>query len=105
MKATTDSNGHPRTTQTRRHAKRLSELIAQRKGFLPIWIRAPKGGPEYFTGFSKSKLYDLAGKGLIRSVSMREPGRVSGTRLFELSSILAHIEAAASAGQEGIADN
>ena len=32
------------------------------------------------------------GKGLIRSVSIREPGRIKGVRLFHLASILAFIE-------------
>jgi hypothetical protein len=58
----------------------------------PLWIRAPKKGPEYWTGFSRSKLYELAKDGKIRSVSIREPGQEKGTRLFELRSILAFID-------------
>jgi hypothetical protein len=61
-------------------------------GILPLWIRAPKQGPEYWTGFSRSKLYELAKDGKIRSVSIREAGQEKGTRLFELSSILAFID-------------
>ncbi len=76
---------------------RVAELMQDRNGMLPVWVRAPKGGPEHYTGFSRSKLYDLAAKRLIRSVSVREPGRVSGTRLFELASILAYIETAVEA--------
>ncbi len=60
---------------------------------LPLWIRAPAKGPEYWTGFSRSKLYELAKDGKIRSRSIREPGQQKGTRLFELQSILAFIEA------------
>ena len=37
-------------------------------------------------------LTKLAGTGAIRSVSIREPGQVRGTRLFNLASILAFIE-------------
>ena len=59
---------------------------------LPLWIRAPKKGPEHWTGFSRSKLYELAKDGKIRSVSIREPGQEKGTRLFELKSILAFID-------------
>ena len=55
----------------------------------PLWIRAPKKGTEYWTGYSRSKLYELAKDRKIRSVSIREPGQKKGTRLFELRSILA----------------
>lgn len=59
---------------------------------LPIWIRAPVRGSEYFTGFSRTKLYELDKKGKIKSVSIREPGQDKGTRLFELRSILDFID-------------
>ena len=58
----------------------------------PVWIRAPKEGPEYWTGFSRAKLYELARDKKIRSVSIREHGQKKGTRLFELESILALID-------------
>src|SRR5262249_28768540 len=70
----------------------LRELLAERQGRLPVWIRSPKSGPEFYSGFTRSKLYDAASKGYIRSVSIRERGRIRGTRLFELNSILAFIE-------------
>ncbi len=66
----------------------LADRIAERDGLLPVWIRCPKSGPEHFSGFSRSKLYELAGDEKIRSVSIREPGQVRGTRLFHLGSIL-----------------
>jgi len=66
----------------------VRDLLADRDGRLPVWIRSPKSGPELFTGFSRSKLYELAGAGLIRSVSIRQPGQLRGTRLFNLQSIL-----------------
>ncbi len=74
------------------------ELLNERRGGLPVWVRAPVRGPEYFSGLTRSKLYDLTGKGLIRSRSLREPGAIRGCRLFLLSSILAYIERA---GVEG----
>jgi hypothetical protein len=72
--------------------QRLRELLAERQGRLPVWIRSPKSGPEFYSGFTRSKLYEAASKGYIRSVSIREPGQLKGTRLFELKSILAFIE-------------
>jgi hypothetical protein len=72
----------------------MSEKSKHERGSaaLPLWIRAPKKGPEHWTGFSRSKLYELAKDGKIRSVSIREPGQEKGTRLFELKSILAFID-------------
>lgn len=61
-------------------------------GLLPVWIRAPRSGAEHFCGLSRAKLYELTGKGHIRSVSIREPGQFRGVRLFELASILQFIE-------------
>ena len=66
--------------------------LSQHDGPLPVWVRAPMTGVEHFTGFSRTKLYDLATKGLIRSISIREPGQVKGTRLFHLKCILDYIE-------------
>ncbi|MEY2561837.1 MAG: hypothetical protein QOH88_30 [Verrucomicrobiota bacterium] len=57
-----------------------------------MWIRAPKNGPEHYCGFSRSKLYELEASGKIISKSIREPGQVRGTRLFNLKSILEFIE-------------
>jgi hypothetical protein len=34
----------------------------------------------------------IRGKGFIRSVSIREPGKINGVRLFHLASILNFIE-------------
>jgi hypothetical protein len=71
---------------------RVEELLSDCDGLLPIWIRSPKIGPEHYTGLTRSKLYELAGKGKIKSRSIREPGQIKGTRLFNLRSILDFIE-------------
>ena len=87
----------------RKLSPQVAELLIERDGLLPVWIRSPKGGPEHYTGFTRSKLYQLAGEGHIRSVSIREPGQVKGVRLFHLSSILdfiARCEAEAEAQAE-----
>lgn len=73
---------------------RAGELINERRGGLPVWVRAPVRGPEHFTGLSRAKLYDLTGKGQIRSRFLREPGAIRGCRLFDLRSILDYIERA-----------
>ena len=73
--------------QTRSDA-RATELLKDRERALPVWIRAPKSGPEHYTGFSRSKLYELDKNGKIISRSIREPGQIRGTRLFNLKSIL-----------------
>lgn len=70
---------------------KAGELLNERHAGYPVWIRSPKQGTEFYSGFARSKLYELAGKRAIRSVSIREPGQVKGTRLFHLASILEYI--------------
>ena len=85
---------HPQSAQIR-----AAQLISERNGDLPIWIRAPTRGREYYSGCSRPKLYDWASKGYIRSISIREPGRLKGVRLFHLQSILQFIERCERAAQ------
>jgi hypothetical protein len=76
----------------RRAQTRAAEIASDREGNLPVWVRAPKHGHEFYSGCTRPKLYEWAAKGFIRSVSIREPGRIRGVRLFHLASILAFIE-------------
>ena len=77
---------------SQRTQSRAAQLATERDGQLPVWVRAPKCGHEFYSGCSRAKLYEWAGKGFIRSVSIREPGQIKGVRLFHLASILAFIE-------------
>jgi hypothetical protein len=100
---TNDVGGNSRSAKRPIPAK-ARELLGDQSNGRPIWIRSPKQGVEFFSGFSRSKLYSLAGKGVIRSVSIREPGQVKGTRLFNLQSILdfiAQCEASVGTGEAG----
>ena len=67
------------------------QLLQEEAKGMPVWVRAPTDGHEHFTGLTRAKLYELAGKGHIRSVSLREPGKVKGCRLFNLQSMLDYI--------------
>ena len=80
---------------TRPVPAKARELLQDQSNGLPVWIRPPKQGVEFYTGLSRAKLYELAGAGKIKSVSIREPGQVKGTRLFLLASIFAFIESCA----------
>ena len=71
---------------------RPSQLIAEREGDLPVWVRAPKRRHEFYSGCSRPNFYEWAGKGFIPSVSIRERGGIKGVRLFHLASILGFIE-------------
>ena len=77
---------------TRPVPAKVRELLQDQSNGLPVWIRPPKNGVEFYSGISRSKLYEMAGKGRIESRSIRQPGQVKGTRLFNLASILAFIE-------------
>jgi hypothetical protein len=80
------------TSTARPLSAKARELLNDQSNGLPVWIRSPKHGVEFYSGFSRSKLYEGAGKGHFRSVSIREPGQVKGTRIFHLQSILDYIE-------------
>ncbi len=85
-KTNTDDQTQP--TNTRPMPAKARELLSDQSHGLPVWIRSPKQGVEFYSGFSRAKLYEGASKGHFRSVSIREPGQVKGTRLFNLQSIL-----------------
>lgn len=60
---------------------------------LPIWIRGPRGGSrDHYCGLGRSRLYQLAAEGKIKSASLKPAGALRGTRLFHLGSILSLIE-------------
>jgi hypothetical protein len=83
----TDAGDQARQT-TRPVLAKARQLLQDQCCGLPVWIRPPKIGVEFYSGFSRAKLYEGAGRGHFRSVSIREPGQVKGTRLFHLQSIL-----------------
>jgi hypothetical protein len=87
----------------RRHtaAARAEALLNDRTGPRPVWIRAPKAGAETYTGLTRSYIYQIASQGLIRTVSIREPGKERGCRLFHLQSILEFISRHELGAQQG----
>ena len=92
MSDTNDSPATLRGTAQRKTATaRADALLNDRIGPIPVWIRAPKAGAETYSGLTRSFLYQLASQGLIRTVSIREPGKERGCRLFHLESILEFI--------------
>lgn len=86
MQNTYDTGSNAETS--RPLSPKAGELLKEQSAGLPVWIRSPKQGVEFYSGFSRAKLYEGAGKGYFRSVSIRQPGQVKGTRLFHLQSIL-----------------
>ena len=62
------------------------------------FIRLPKSGPCPITGLTRSKLYDLISpsedngfKPPVKSVSLRKPGQIKGTRLIVRQSLLDYL--------------
>ncbi len=49
-------------------------------------------------GLGRSLLYELAARGLIKSVSLRKPGSIKGKRLWVVASIRAYLNAAMEGG-------
>ena len=76
--------------------RKVAAIQQERLSGLPIWIRAPKqGGLDKYCGLTRSKLYELAGRNRIVTVSLKEPHQIRGTRLFNLPSILTYIDSMA----------
>jgi hypothetical protein len=88
VETTDTTNGGKSASNTRPVPQKARELLNDQSNGLPVWIRPPKSGLEFYSGFSRAKLYEGAGKGHFRSVSIRAPGQVKGTRLFNLQSVL-----------------
>ena len=83
---------------------KAQELLREQRGGLPVFVRPPTRGPEHYSGISRAKLYQLAGDGRIRTVSIKERGKLRGCRLFDLASILRYIESCScSEGSPGTA--
>jgi hypothetical protein len=82
---------------TRPVSAKARELLQDQASGLPVWIRPPKQGVEFYSGLSRAKLYELGGKGKIQTRTLRDPGAIKGTRLFLLQSVLDFI---AQAGQD-----
>ena len=83
-----NTGGNAPQNTTRPMPAKARELLQDQANGMPVWIRPPKHGVQFHCGLSRAKLYEGAGKGYFRSVSIREPGQVKGTRLFHLQSIL-----------------
>ena len=75
-----------------RLTERARELLKRTDGAMPVWIRPPITGMDFWCGLTRAKLYVLAAQGNIRSVSLREPGQIRGCRLFHLKSIFDYFE-------------
>jgi|SRR5665647_801150 len=86
--ASDTSNAGNQAQPTTRFSPQAKELLQPQANGKPEWIRSPKNGVEFYTGFSRARLYQGATDGEFRSVSIRKPGMVKGTRLFHLQSIL-----------------
>lgn len=104
QKQNTQTGGSDARETTRPVPAKARELLKEQASGLPVWIRPPKLGPEFYSGFSRAKLYEGASKGHFRSVSIREPGQVKGTRLFNLQSILDFIAKCEQQGQTVVAE-
>ena len=75
-----------------------SVVVAATPNCLPEFIRLPIKGLCPITGLSRSKIYELIlpseannYKPPVKSVSLRKPGQIKGTRLVVLQSLLNYL--------------
>ena len=73
------------------------------------FLRLPKSGQCPITGLTRTKLYDLISpsedngfKPPVKSVSLRKPGQIKGTRLIVLQSLLDYLRGEVEACQQSI---
>lgn len=59
----------------------------------PEWLRVPDASRIF--GIGRSKLYEMISERAIKSVCLRERGKVQGIRLISFDSLAAYIENAA----------
>jgi hypothetical protein len=52
-----------------------------------------------YSRLSKAKLYELLGRNLIKSCSLKERGMIRGTRLISFDSLRSFLEARSSGGE------
>jgi hypothetical protein len=59
------------------------------------WVRMPRPKQRLF-GLSRTTIFELSERGLIKSAVIRKPGAVKGIRLVYVPSLLAYLENCAS---------
>jgi hypothetical protein len=81
------------------------KLNSSRKAYPQLWIRLPPKGHCPHSGLTRSAFYPLINEGKIRSVAMKKPGTIRGTRLIWLPSVLELLDRLADAQQKQEADH
>lgn len=77
----------------------IENRLAEHQRGMPVWIRAPKSGHEYYSGLSHAKLYELARRGVIRSFSLRDPGSSADLSKHGLPTLVGVIDLVRSGGR------
>ena len=62
----------------------------------PVWITVKNAG--ILTSLSKPAIYDLMNSGVIKNFSLRERGKIKGSRRILLESLLDFLESKSSGG-------
>ena len=56
------------------------------------WVRLPSRTGERIHGLSRPFIYNLIAEGLIKTASLKKPGKLTGVRVIWLPSLLDYIE-------------
>lgn len=68
------------------------QALVNGEGKFERWIRLPKRGHEENSGLSRPMIYGLIKAGLVKSASIKQPGKLTGCRLVWLPSLMAYVE-------------
>ena len=62
------------------------------EGKFERWERLPTRAGERLQGMSRATLYNLIDAGILKSASIKQPGKLTGIRVIWLPSLMEHIE-------------
>lgn len=56
------------------------------------WVRLPTKAGERLQGMSRALIYNLISEGVVKSASIKQPGKLTGVRVIWLPSLMNYIE-------------
>lgn len=79
-------------------SKKSYDELSNGEGQSARWVRLPTNAGERLQGLSRATIYNLINDGVIKSASLKQPGKLTGIRVIWLPSLLEYIERHVEAG-------